>query len=172
MSTRLKASSFSTIAEFTDAVDRIAELQVKLRSAEARRDAEIQTVRDRHEPSVEKIGGELQSLLVLAEKFAETRRAELFPTVKKSADTALACFGFRIGNPTLKLLNRKWSWESVLEAVKRSFPGQFVRLSEAVDKDALKVQLTDEQRAEVGCRIDQVETFFVEAKDQATKEAA
>ena len=96
----------------------------------------------------------------------------LISTSQKSADTALAFFGFRIGNPTLKLLNRKWSWESVLEAVKRSFPGQFVRLSEAVDKDALKVQLTDEQRAEVGCRIDQVETFFVEAKDQATKEAA
>ena len=38
---------------------------------------------------------------------------------------------------SLALLNRKWSWEAVLNAVKAAFPKQYVRTTEAVDKDAL-----------------------------------
>jgi len=172
MAPRLKASSFSTRAEFEQSLDEIAGLQVDLRAAEAKRDTELQAVRDHHEPAVIKIQQALKSTIVLAEKYAESHRMELFPSAKKSAETTLANFGFRIGNPTLCLLNRKWSWEGVLNAVKAAFPDRFVRTTQAVDKDGLKQYLTEEQLATVGCRIDQAETFYVEAKEQPNEEAA
>ena len=172
MTSRLKATSFSTRAEFTSALDEIAGLQVELRTIEAERDNEIQAVRDMFARDLEKRTAKLKSLIVLADKYAETHRDELFPTKLKSAETPLANYGFRIGNPTLCLLNRKWSWEGVLNAVKAAFRGQYVRTTEAVDKDALKRDLSPEQLATIGCRIDQAETFYVEAKEQPTKQAA
>lgn len=172
MTKRLKASSFSTRAEFDRALDDIAGLQVDLRAAEAERDTEIQAVRDMHEREVLKISDKLKATILLAEKFAESHRAELFPTEKKSAETSLANYGFRIGNPTLCLLNRKWNWEGVLNAVKAAFPKQFIRTTEAVDKDALKAQLKPEQLATIGCRIDQTESFYVEAKEQPIAQQA
>lgn len=172
MTSRLKASSFATRAEFDSALDEIAGLQVDLRAIEAERDNELQAVRDMFARDLEKISGKLKALIVLADKYAETHREELFPTKLKSAETALANYGFRIGNPTLCLLNRKWSWEGVLNAVKAAFRGQYVRTTEAVDKDALKRELSPEQLATIGCRIDQAETFYVEAKEQPTKQAA
>ncbi|MGH8017022.1 MAG: host-nuclease inhibitor Gam family protein [Opitutaceae bacterium] len=172
MSPRIKASSFAHRAEFDKALDNIAMLQVKLRILEGKRDKAIQAIRDEHGPRIDEVAGELKRLVVLAEKYAETHRAEILPTGKKSAETALACFGFRIGNPRLVLLNRKWSWESVLQACKSAFGERFVRRTESVDKDALKTQLADDELAQVGCRIEQTEAFFIEAKDQPREEVA
>lgn len=168
-STRLKSTGFTSRVEFDAAVDRIAEASAQLRKLEAVRDTAIQAVRDTHNPAIDAIDQERKALVALAEKYAETHRPELFVDGKKSADTALAFFGFRIGNPTLKVLNRKWNWESVLDAVKSRYKARFVRTEESPDKDALKAQLSDEQLAEVGLRIEQSETFFVEPKDVATK---
>lgn len=169
MASRIKAKSFTTRAEFDSALDSIAALQVQLRSAEAARDAEIQAVRDEHAEEIDDLKARLDAQAVLAEKYAVDHRAELFPGKLKSAETALANFGFRIGNPTLVLLNRKWSWESVLAAVKEAFPKRYVRVTEAVDKDALKAHLDGSQLAAIGCRIAQAETFYVEAKEQPSE---
>jgi phage host-nuclease inhibitor protein Gam len=172
MTSRLKASSFATRAEFDRSLDEIAGLQVDLRAAEAERDNEIQAVREMHERSVLKIADKLKATVVLAEKYAETHRDELFPTAKKSGETTLANYGFRLGNPTLCLLNRKWNWEGVLNAVKAAFPKRFVRTKEDVDKDGLKQHLDAAQLATVGCRIDQAEAFYVEAKEQPNEQKA
>lgn len=172
MSPRIKATSFAHRAEFDSALDEIAGLQVDLRALEAMRDNELQAVRDMFARDLEKISSKLKALIVLADKYAETHRDELFPTKLKSSETALANYGFRIGNPTLCLLNRKWNWEGVLNAVKAAFKGQYVRTTEAVDKDALKRDLSPEQLATVGCRIDQAETFYVEAKEQPSDSKA
>ena len=172
MSPRIKATSFSNRAEFDDALDQIAQIQVAIRKAEAERDRAIQQVRDTFEPKIQGFSERVRGLALLAEKFAESHRGELLPPDRKSGETALAVYGFRTGNPTLKLLSKRWNWEGVLEAVKRHFPGRFVRTTEAVEKDSLKAQLTDEQLATVGLRVDQAETFYVEAKEQPSEQAA
>lgn len=175
MTTRLKASKtgLRTRAEFDQALDEIAELQVALRTHEAKRDKGLQAVRDEHAPKIDELKERLSAKFLLAEKYAEQHRAEIFPTAKKSGDTGLSLFGFRLGNPTLKTLNKRWTWDSVLAAVKSAFGGKrFVRVKEELDKDALKSELSDEQLATVGCRVEQAEEFFVEAKDQPTQSAA
>lgn len=166
--TRIKAVGFKTRIEFDAAIDRIAEATTSLRRLEAKRDEAIQIVRDAHNPQIDALDQERKALVALAEQYAETHRPELFEGDKKSSDTALAFFGFRIGNPTLKLLNRKWTWESVLEAMKGPYE-RYIRTVETPDKDALKANLEDSQLAEIGLKVEQSETFFVEAKDLATK---
>jgi len=172
MTTRIKATGYTHRHEFDVAVDKIATLQVALRILEGKRDKDIQRARDAHAEQIESTSAELKGLAVLAEKYADEHRGEICPPGRKSNESALAVFGFRLGNPTLKTLNKRWTWESVIEAVRSRFAGRFIRTKEELDKDALKAQLTDEQLASVGCRIEQREDFFIEAKEQPEKAVA
>jgi len=99
-----------------------------------------------------------------AEKYAEDHRYELFVGKVKSAETALAVFGFRLGQPTLKTLSKAWTWERVLEALIERGLKRFVRTKQEPDKEALKQHMSAEELAGVGCRI--------EPKDRATEDAA
>jgi phage host-nuclease inhibitor protein Gam len=173
-STRIKAPAISNRAAFDAAVDTLARTEVSLREAEARRDARLQAVRDLFEPEVVSLQEQRDGLALAVEKFAEDHRDELFPGKLKSAETPLAAFGFRLGQPTLKLLNRTWTWDRVLEELVARGLSRFVRVKREPDKEGLKLHCDAEQLAAVGCRIDQAEAFFVEPKDQpnAAKPAA
>lgn len=168
--TRLKAPSLSTRLEFERAIDDLARTTVALRHLEAKRDHQLQKIRADWEPDVQEAKGRVDALMMLVEKYAEEHRDEILPTKVKSAETPLAWYGFRLGQPTLKLLNRSWTWEKVITAIKDTMANVavYVRTREEPDKDALK-QLPAEQLASIGCRVDQAETFFVEPKEQPTE---
>ena len=174
MSTRIKAPSLKTRAEFDTAVDELARLTVELRRAEARRDTKIQVVRDELEPACVAIKDQITGLALVAEKFAEAHREELLPGKIKSAETPLAVFGFRLGQPTLLLLNKKCSWAGVVLAAKSLGLGQLIRKSEEEpNKDAIKAaKLSDATLAQLGVRINQSESFFVEPKERAEERGA
>jgi phage host-nuclease inhibitor protein Gam len=115
----------------------------------------------------------MQTLLSMADAYAQTHRDELFPGTEKTADTELASYGFRLHPPALKALNRKWSTAAILEAVKRAFGGRYVATEEKIQKDILKAELSEQQLATVGLRLEQAETFGVTPKvDEAVTEAA
>jgi phage host-nuclease inhibitor protein Gam len=171
-STRIKAPAIATRADFDAAIDALARNEVSLRIAEARRDAKIQQARELFEPEIVSLTEMRDALALAAEKFAEEHRDELFPGKLKSAETPLAHFGFRLGQPTLKLLNRKWTWDGVLDALQAHGLSRFIRVRREPDKDGLKQHCPPEQLAAIGCRIDQAETFYVEPKEKPTTEAA
>jgi phage host-nuclease inhibitor protein Gam len=173
MSTRLKANNLTTKAQFLSCVDTIAVQQTRLRMLTAKRDKHIQRIQDEYQPEIAGTEEEMQTLLVQAERYAETHREELFPGKEKTAETELASYGFRLHPPALKPLNRKWTWDAVLAAVKRSFDGRFVKTEEKLVKDSLKAELSEGQLATVGLRLEQPETFGVTPKvDGAQTEAA
>lgn len=166
---RIKAPSIKTRTEFEVTIDEIARATAKLREAEAKRDQHLQSVRAIYEPACNAHAEQVQGLALAAEKYAEEHRDELFVGKVKSAETALATFGFRLGQPTLKTLSKAWTWERVLEALVEGGLKRFVRTKSEPDKDALKQHMSAEQLAAVGCRIDQAEAFFVEPKDRAAE---
>lgn len=168
---RLKAPSLSSRIEFDRCIDDLARTTVALRRLEARRDEKIQAVRAEWEPSVREATARVESLTLLVEKYAEEHRSELLPGKIKSGETALAIFGFRLGQPTLKLLGRSWNWEKVMDALSARGLTTFIRTKREPDKEGMKQHLTAEQLATVGCHVDQAETFFVEPKEQPTAEA-
>ena len=159
---RIKPTSFRTYADFTDAIDDVARKRVELTKLKARRDSRIQTVEAEFKDDIERIEGEISELVVLAEKYAVVHRNELFPGEAKTGSSASANFGFRLGNPTLKALNRKWSPEETMKELRRLGMSDFIRVKEELDKNGLKARLNDEQLASVGLRVCQSESFFVE----------
>jgi phage host-nuclease inhibitor protein Gam len=167
-SNRIKAPSLRTRAEFDSTIDQLARLTVALRAIEAERDAKLQAVREKHDAPCAELAAEISALALAAEKFAEEHRDELFPGKAKSAETALALFGFRLGQPTLKTLSKAWTWERVLEALDAAGLTHFIRTKREPDKEGLKQHLPPDQLAAVGCRIDQAEAFFVEPKERAS----
>jgi phage host-nuclease inhibitor protein Gam len=167
---RIKAPSLSTRTEFDATVDEIARLTVELRKQEARRDARIQAIRTEYEPACGALIDQIKGLTLAAEKFADENRKDLFVGKAKSSETSLALFGFRIGNPTLKLLSKAWTWERVVETLESLQLTAFIRRPDPEpDKDALKQKLDEVALAKVGCRVDQSETFYIEPKEQPTE---
>lgn len=156
-----------TRAEYERTIDQIATLSVRARLLNAKMDRKLQAIRDEHGPALQQTLDQLDALLTVAEAYACEHRDELFAGGRKSGSTTLAEYGLRLGQPTLKPLNRRWTWAKVLEAVKAGMPGRFLRVKEELDKDGLRAQLGGDAAtlATVGLRIEQSEAFWVEPKD-------
>ncbi len=167
MTHRIKAlSEIRSRDEFERVIDNTVTMQIAKERLELRRDLKILAIRNELDADINDLSEKMQVNVIRAEKYAAEHREELLPGKKKSADTKFAFFGFRTGNPTLVLLNRKWTWAKVIEAIKATasaFWRSYIITKESVDKDALK-QLQPEQLAEVGLRVDQREVFFVDPK--------
>lgn len=161
---KTKLPAIQTNDQLIATVDDIARLEVSIRAREAKRDAAIQLVRIEHDTQIEEDKARLTSLMKLSSTYATVNRQSLFGSAK-SAASALARFGFRSGNPTLKVLNKKWSMESVLEKLKSI--GRFTRTVVEIDKESIHAaKLSDVELAELGLRIDSGERFFVESKSE------
>jgi phage host-nuclease inhibitor protein Gam len=170
-SNRLKADpAIANRSEFERLLNDIATDQILRDGLVIERDAQLAEIRETSDQEIGPIEARMKAALIRAEKYAETHRDELFPGKLKSAETGLTIFGFRLGQPTLSLLNKKWSWEEVIKALKAKGLAQFVVTTEKPDKDGLKAQLNDEQLASVGARISQSEAFYVEPKRDAAPE--
>jgi phage host-nuclease inhibitor protein Gam len=163
MSARLKATAtIDTRNQFESTVDEICKLQLDREQLVTLRDRLLAEIQEEHNPQIEAIGQQISAKLLLCEKFATVHRDSLFGKFK-SAASSLGLFGFRTGNPKLVLLNRKWKWDDVLQALKTLGKDSLIRRKEECDKDALK-KLEDSELAAIGLRIDQDETFFIEPK--------
>ncbi|MDD2763452.1 MAG: host-nuclease inhibitor Gam family protein [Opitutaceae bacterium] len=169
--TRLTLPQFKSRDEFTAAVDAAARITVDLRKLEAVRDARIQAVQAEYSDPVEAMQALLTVLVAQAEKFAEEHQCELMLGKARSAETALARYGFRTGMPQLKLL-AKWTWEEVVECLdSRGLSADFIRVKREPDKAAMIAALTTKgilgestEPALVGVRLVQAETFYIEPK--------
>jgi phage host-nuclease inhibitor protein Gam len=160
----MKSTGFETRGEFVQALDDVASMSVELRKMEADRDAKLQEIQEAFNEDILDIKKKIKGLVAQAEKYALSHQSELFTAGKKSGETSLSFFGFRTGNPTLVLLNKKWSWEEVLNALKTKTLTEFIVTKRFADKDAMKALLSASDLAAVGCRIEQDEAFWVEPK--------
>ena len=163
MSKRLKATaSIETRAQFDAEIDACCHLQLDLEKLVVKRDKQLAKIREEHDPEIERITELMKAKVVLCEKFATIHKETLFGRAK-SAAASLGIYGFRTGNPTLKLLNRKWKWDDVVAAIKAASRLELLRVKTEADKDALK-KLPDDELAKFGCRTEQDEAFFIEPK--------
>ncbi len=179
-STRIKAPAILNRAAFELAVDTIAKATTRLRLLEAARDAEVQKAQARHAEEIAELQQQIDLAASMAEKFADEHRAELIPGKAKSNETPLARYGFRLGNRTVALLNRKTcSWEAAIKLLKTFGLATCVRVVEEVNKDAILAKCVDgvitsieddgkktvvARLDTIGLKINQAETFFIEPK--------
>ena len=136
------------------------------RASEAMMNDELSSVRDRYESALAALAGEERELRSAVETFAIAHRAEFGD--KKSIDRANGTLRFRVGNPAVRLINRKWNWDSVLEAIRqtgRRFAA-WLRPKMELDKERILADyrdrvVADPELAAVGIRIAQEESFEV-----------
>lgn len=180
--TRIKAPVLATRAEFEAHVDQIARLTTELRALEVARDHAVEQILEETAAPISDLQEQIKAKVALCEKYAEANRAELLPGKAKSAETPLARFGFRLGNRTVALLNRKITWTEILGVLKARNYRSLIRITEEVNKEAVLAG-TDEHgtlRAvrdveghkvptstalvSLGLKINQVESFYIEPK--------
>ena len=161
---RVKTETFGSREEFDAAVDQVARKEVVRRELEAQRDYLIQDIQQKRNPAIDALKADIDALVGKAEAYAKENREGLLPTGRQSGETPLANFGFRWGNKTLVLLSNRWSWEAVIDSLRKAGLSGFIRTKEEVAKDAAKDELSEPVLAQHGMRIRQSETFWVEPK--------
>ena len=165
MTTRIKAiSEIRSRDEFDRVVNDIVDKQIVKERLELRRDAKILDVRKDFDPDINDLSEKMQAAVIRAEKYAAEHREELLPARKKTSETTSAFFGFRTGNPTLVLLNRKWTWKAVIKSLRELSLVDYIITKETPDKEKMKLRLSEHDLFRVGTRIEQKEVFFVDPK--------
>ncbi len=158
-------TGLATLADYEECLDAIADLTVKRDKAQAKLDKAILAARDEHGAAVEELNNQIAAKLAQAEQFATRNRETLLSGDTKSGETGKARWGWRLGNPTLVLLSRKITWAKVCEKIKELGKTAYLKIADPKpDKDKLKAELSDEELATLGLRIEQTEAFWVEPK--------
>jgi len=146
--------------------DEIARDIVANRALVAERDQHVQDVQDKYNPLIEANDKAVDAKIALVAVYAKAHRGELFGD-KKSADTPLAVLSFRYGNPTLKTLSAKDTWDDITKLLEADEDGkEFVKVKKDVDKRGL-LKKTAEWLAKFRLRVTQSETFAVDPKTDA-----
>lgn len=153
------------------------------RKLEADRDQELQRVRDQYEKddpahpermSIERFAAQAKALRAAIEHFAFTHRDGFGDSKTRAVPDGTV--QLKLGNPALHLLGRKWSWDSVLEAIKRGVKhGRalvmgWLRIKEEIEKTAILAAARDgtaspADLAEFGMRVDQAETLIIRDRE-------
>ena len=143
--------------------DEVARDIVDNRALVDARDQEIQAVQDKYNPQIEASDRSINAKIAMIAVWAKEHRKDLFGD-KKSYETPLAILSFRYGNPTLKLLSSKDSWDDVIAELKADKVGkQFVKVKEEADKRGL-MKKAAEWLAKFRLRVTQSETSAVDPK--------
>jgi len=88
----------------------------------------------------------------------------------RSKDFVHGTVGFRTSPPAVKALNRKYSWETILELIKKfSWSKKYIRIKEEPDKEAILADhaadvIDDLKLAAIGVKVDQIEQFKIDIK--------
>ena len=94
-------------------------------------------------------------------RFGESKKTELF-TRRRSVSLNFGILGFRATSSVKPM--KKTTWEQVLgflTSAKDSALAACIRTKREVDREALR-QLPQEKLAEVGCRLEQTDSFYYE----------
>lgn len=151
-------------------VARIAALKLAEARQAARLDADLQRVRDRHEPRLAAVRAELDAKTEAARAWAEAHPAAFGG--QRSLALPAGTLGWRAGQPTLKPLPG-WTWDRVLAQLK-SLPDlrDYIRVREDVNKQRLladRAALGPDQLQTAGLHVAQTDHFFVEPKLAVTQ---
>lgn len=140
--------------------EKIRELRIQ-----ADREKQLKEVDEKFRADLNSISAAIQDKFAQVQSWAEANAEEF--VMRKSLEFTHGTIGFRTGTPRLALLNRQWTWEKVLAALRRVPLWQkFIRTREEVDKDRLiaERELVAGVLPDFGVKVVQDESFFIEPK--------
>lgn len=162
---RIKPSqtAFSTRSEFESAINTAAEKQLKLdadiAAYNAAKSAEDLAFKNR----VKKVKVEIDAIVSAAKNYTDHHRETLLGD-RQTAESTKAFFGYRKSPGVIKTLNSKWTFARALEALKSAGQTACVKVSETLNKQAVKAQIPEADLPKYGLRLDFPEEFYIEPK--------
>jgi len=166
MPARIKSSNITAIPNrgaFEKCVDEIAALQLEI-------DADVAAHNEAQAKATEDFKAELKSKqerllqkLAAVEMFAGFHRDELLGD-KQTGETKHGLFGFRRSPGILKPLNSKWTMAKAMQSLKDAGKAACIKVTEALDKQAVKREIPEADLPQFGLRMDYPEEFWIEAK--------
>lgn len=171
---KLTAPALKTRADVEAILNEIALTTINRNKALLAMDQQITAIRERHEATINQCNTALEQKTELIRAWAEAHPEEFGKA--KSLDLFHALIGWRTGQPTLKTL-KGWTWDAVLEAVRNLGFQKYIRTKEELNKQAMLAErdlFTEDGLRQLGLRLAQQESFFVEPKltSLETKQAA
>ena len=134
------AIAVTSRAEAEQVVNEMAVLANEVAGLNAEMDAQIIALKEKYSPLVADREAKLDLYAADLEAWAIAHPEEFGK--KKSIEFLNGALGFRTGTPKLCLLNRKWTWDTVTDAVARLLPN-FVRNKPEVDKAGIIANADD-----------------------------
>jgi phage host-nuclease inhibitor protein Gam len=145
-------------------IGEIAALKNQQRLLTAAMDGQIQTIREQFEPQLAAQNEALDQKMEHARVWSESNLDEF--GAARSIETVHGVVGWRTGQPALRTLPG-WTFDRVLQTLKTEGAAGYIRVKEEVHKQNLlsdREALGVEKLRELGLRVVQDETFFVEPK--------
>lgn len=163
--TRIKASKtvYTSRTEFENAINNAAEKQLKLDAEIAAYNATKADEDKAFKNRVKKTKAEIDSIVNAAENYTDHNRETILGT-KQTGDTIKAYFGYRRSPGVIKTLNSKWTFAKALEALKASQKTACIKVTETLNKQAVKAQIPEPELPKYGLRLDFPEEFYIEPK--------
>ncbi|MDE2099084.1 MAG: host-nuclease inhibitor Gam family protein [Patescibacteria group bacterium] len=140
------------------------------RLLQAQRDKLVLEINAAFEPGLAQCADKAKALTAQLEAWA-VGHPEQFPKDRKSLKLTSGTLGFRTGNPKLALLNRKWTWDKVLDSIRTI--KAWVREALEVDKESILHAYSGSNSEDVrelfaqelalhGMKVAQDEGFYIE----------
>jgi phage host-nuclease inhibitor protein Gam len=152
-----------SIAECEEAMHRLLTHTTRREELEAERDRLIGDTNRMYQPGIDLVAGHQQNLQLQLQQYYLTHAAEIEKGGAKILKLAAGVMGMRLTKPSLQLLNKKWTWESVRATLHMIFGEKFDRIKPPeLNKQLVKTDLPAEQLKEYGLKLDQDEVFYAE----------
>ena len=157
--------SIITRDECETLVGQITELTIKKQQLVSEMDEQISTIRSRYETTLGNLDARIEEMTNRCRDWACANTAEFGS--KKSIAFTQGVLGFRTGTPKLKTLVG-FTFARVLDSLRSvKWGAAYIRIKEEVDKEKLiadygSMTLESSELREIGVKVDQDETFFVD----------
>ncbi|MGA3180413.1 MAG: host-nuclease inhibitor Gam family protein [Verrucomicrobiota bacterium] len=145
-------------------IGEIAAIKNRQRLLTAAMDEQIQSIRGQFEPELAAQNQSLEEKMEHARVWSEANPQEF--GAGRSIQTVHGVLGWRMGGPSLRTL-AGWTWDRVKETLKAANAVSYIRVKEEVNKQNLladRESIGVEKLRDIGLRVVQEETFFVEPK--------
>ena len=159
------AITLPTVNTLEEADVMLSEIAARKRSIElikAGLNESVDALKVKAAAEIAPLSQEVEVLEQALARFGEANRESLFAKVKSRA-LAFGEIGFR-ASTKVALLNRKWTWERVLNALEEKTLG-CIRVKKEVDKEALR-GLNPEDLEAVGVKLQKENGFYYELKEE------
>jgi phage host-nuclease inhibitor protein Gam len=162
---RPKKSSMELLSldECTRAMGKLLTVTLQLEKLIANRDLGVAQVQASYEKPLDALRAEASDLELAMQNYYMSHVSDIEKGGKKSLQLQNGIMGRKLSPAKLVLLNKSWTWASVLTKLRIGFGDRFIRQADPeVAKDTIKAELPEGQMADYGLKLHQDENFYAE----------